>query len=65
MIVLYRGFYSKKNIQDLGKYSMIGAIPATLSLYRDILSISGKIENSRNYFLSGKVAILYIDHIIE
>ena len=65
MIVMDRGFYSKKNIQDLRKYSLIGAIPATLSLYRDLLSKSRGIENSRNYSLSGKDAIFHMDHSVE
>jgi hypothetical protein len=48
-----RGFYSKKNILGLKRYSLIGAIPATLTLYRDLLSRSRGIENSRNYIHSG------------
>jgi transposase len=65
MIVMDRGFYSKKNIQDLRKYSLIGAIPATLSLYRDLLSKSRGIENSRNYIPSGNDTIFHMDHSVE
>ena len=65
MIVMDRGFYSKTNILDLRKYSMIGAIPATLSLYRDILSRSRRIENSRNYNLSCKDTIFHMEHSID
>ena len=65
MIVMDRGFYSKKNIQDLRKYSLIGAIPATLSLYRDLLSKSKGIENSRNYIPSGNDTIFHMEHSVE
>jgi transposase len=65
MIVMDRGFYSRQNIQDLRKYSLIGAIPATLSLYRDLLSKSKGIENSRNYIPSGNDTIFHMDHSVE
>ena len=65
MIVMDRGFYSKKNILDLKRYSLIGAIPATLTLYRDLLSKSRGIENSRNYIPSGNDTIFHMDHSIE
>ena len=42
MIVMDRGFYSKKNILDLKRYSLIGAITATLSLYRKLLPDPGE-----------------------
>ena len=35
MIVMDRGFFSRKNILDLRKYSLVGAMHATPSLYRD------------------------------
>ena len=65
MIVMDRGFYSKKNILDLKRYSLIGAIPATLTLYRYLLSKSRGIENSRNYILSGNDTIFHMEHSIE
>ncbi|MCL4480307.1 MAG: transposase, partial [Candidatus Thermoplasmatota archaeon] len=65
MIVMDRGFYSKKNILDLKRYSLIGAIPATLTLYRDLLSRSKGIENSRNYIPSGNDTIFHMEHSIE
>jgi transposase len=65
MIAMDRGFYSKKNILDLRKYSLIGAIPATLNLYRDLLSKSRGIEISRNYIPSGNDTIFHMDHRIE
>ena len=65
MIVMDRGFYSKKNILDLSKYSLIGVIPATLSLYRDLLSKSKGIEYSRNYIPSGNDTIFHMDYSIE
>ena len=65
MIAMDRGFYSKKNILDLRKYSLIGAIPATLNLYRDLLSKSRGIEISRNYIPSGNDTIFHMDHSVE
>ena len=65
MIVMDRGFYSKKNILDLKRYGLIGAIPATLTLYRDLLSKSKGIENSRNYIPSGNDTIFHMEHSIE
>ena len=65
MIVMDRGFYSKKNILDLKRYSLIGAIPATLTLYRDLLSRSRGIENSRNYIPSGNDTIFHMEHSVE
>ena len=65
MIVMDRGFYSKKNILDLKRYSLIGAIPATLTPYRDLLSRSRRIETSRNYVPSGNDTIFHMEHSIE
>ena len=65
MIVMDRGFYSKKNILDLERYSLIGAMPATLSLYRELLSESKGIENSGNYVHSGNDAVFHMEHIVE
>ena len=65
MIVMDRGFYSKKNILDLKRYSLIGDIPATLTLFRDLLSKSKGIENSRNYIPSGNDTIFHMEHSIE
>ena len=44
---------------------MIGAIPATLNLYRDLLSRSRGIENSRNYIPSGNDTIFHIENSVE
>ena len=65
MIVMDRGFYSKKNILDLKRYSLIGAIPATLTLYRDLLSKSRGIENSRNHIPSGNDTIFHMESSVE
>ena len=47
------------------RYSLIGAIPATLTRYRDLLSISREIENSRNSIPSGNDTIFHMDHSSE
>jgi len=48
MIVMDRGFYSTQNIMDLSDYSLIGAIPASLNIFRDLLTRSRGIEHSVN-----------------
>ena len=65
MIVMDRCFYSKKNILDLKRYSLIGVIPATLTLYRDLLSKSRGIENSRNPIPSGNDTIFHMESSVE
>jgi len=45
MIVMDRGFYSTQNIMDLSDYSLIGAIPASLNIFRDLLTRSRGIEH--------------------
>ena len=62
MIVKDRGFYSNKHIPDPERYNLIGAIPATLTKSRGILSNSKGIENSRNYVHSGNDTIFHIYH---
>ena len=65
MAVMERRFYFKQNALDLKRYSLIGAIPATLSLYRDLLSQSKGIENSRNCILSGNDTIFHMERSVE
>ena len=62
MIVMDRGFYSKQNILDLKKYSIIGAIPSTLKIYADLLSRSKGIENSRNYIQYAGETVFHMEH---
>ena len=51
LIVMDRGFYSTQNIRDIEGYSLIGAIPASLNIFRELLAKSEDNENSRNYIL--------------
>ena len=62
MIVMDRGFYSKQNILDLEKYSIIGAIPPTLRIYADLLSRSKGMENSRNYIQHAGEPVFHMEH---
>ena len=65
MIVMDRGFYSSRNITDLKNYSLIGAIPASLKIYRDLLAKSKNIENSRNYIQYHEETVFYSEHSID
>ncbi|QRF76018.1 Transposase [Thermoplasmatales archaeon] len=65
MVVMDRGFYSTQNIKDLKDYSLIGAIPASLKMYHDLLAKSGKIENSRNYIQYHKETVFFREHRID
>lgn len=65
MIVMDRGFYSSRNITDLKDYSLIGAIPASLKIYRDLLAKSKNIENSRNYIQCREDTVFYSEHSID
>ena len=49
LIVIDRGFFSADNLKDLKGYSVIGAIPSSLSIHDELLHRSKDIENSRNY----------------
>ena len=53
LIVMDRGFYSDENIKDLKDYSIIGALPSSLSIHDGLIHGSGDIENSRNYMQCG------------
>ena len=62
MIVMDRGFYSRQNILDLKKYSIIGAIPSTLKICADLLSRSKGIENSGNYIQYAEETVFHMEH---
>ena len=49
LIVIDGGFYSVDNLNDLKGYSVIGALPSSLSIHDEMIHRSRDIENSRNY----------------
>ncbi len=49
LIDIDRGFYSADNLNDLKGYSVIGALPSSLSIHDELIHRSKDIENSRNY----------------
>ena len=53
LIVMDRGFYSADNMKDLKDYSIIGALPSSLTIHDDLIHGSAGIENSRNYLQYG------------
>ena len=57
LIVIDRGFYSADNLRDLKDYSVIGALPSSLSIHGDLILRSKDIDNSRNYFQYRKETI--------
>ena len=59
LIVMHRGFYSDDNIKDMKDYSIIGALPSSLSIHDDLIHGSGDIENSSNYFQHGDETIFH------
>jgi transposase len=65
MIVMDRGFYSTQNIMDLSDYSLIGAIPASLNIFRDLLARSRGIENSRNYIQYREETVFHIEYRMD
>ncbi|MEM0135105.1 MAG: hypothetical protein QXU18_07765 [Thermoplasmatales archaeon] len=65
MVVMDRGFYSEKNVDELNDFSVIGAIPSTLSMCRDLLARSGRNENSRNYIQYGNETVFLTEHRIQ
>ncbi len=50
LIVMDRGFYSDENIKDLSNYTVIGALPSTVTLHDDLTAESEGMDSSRNYF---------------
>lgn len=65
MVVMDRGFYSKQNIHDLERYSLIGAIPSSLSVYGDLIARSRGIDNSRKYIQYGDETVFHHEHDVE
>ncbi len=65
MIVMDRGFYSSRNITDLKNYSLIGAIPASQKIYRDLLAKSKNIGNSRNYIQYHEDTVFYREYSMD
>ena len=59
LIVIDRGFYSADNMKDLKDYSIIGALPSSLSIHDDLIHGSVGIENSRNYLQYGDETIFH------
>jgi len=65
MIVMDRGFYSGSNMDELRDYSIIGAIPGTLSIYSDLIRRSSGIESSRNYMQYGKDTVFHKEFLVD
>ena len=65
LIVMDRGFYSDDNMKDLKDYSIIGALPSSLSIHDDLIHGSGDIENSRNYLQYGDETIFHREERIS
>lgn len=65
MVVMDRGFYSTQNIKDLKDYSLIGAIPASLKIYHNLLAKSRNIENSSNYIQYNKETLFFREYSID
>ena len=65
MVVMDRGFYSRKNVDELKDFSVIGVIPSTLSLHWDLPVRSRRIENSRNYIQYGNETVFFMEHRIQ
>ena len=65
LIVIYRGFYSADNLNDLKGYSVIGALPSSLSVHDELLHRSKDIENSRNYIQYGEERIFHTEERIR
>ena len=59
VLILDRGFYSKRNIKEIldAKHDVIGALSSNLKITKKALTNSVKIENSRNI-------LKYPDHVI-
>ena len=65
LIVMDCGFYSAQNIRDLGGYSLIGAIPASLNIFLELLAKSRDIENSRNYIQYRDETVFHMEYRVD
>ena len=65
LIVMDCGFYSAQNIRDLGGYSLIGAIPASLNIFLELLAKSRDIENSRNYIQYRDEMVFHMEYRVD
>lgn len=65
LMVMDRGFYSTRNVEDLKEYSLIGAIPASLNLFRDLIAGSKRIEHSSNYIQYHEETLFYEERKID
>ena len=59
LIVMDRGFYSANNMRNLKDYSIIGALPSSLTIHDDLIHGSAGIEDSRNYLQYGDETVFH------
>lgn len=66
LLILDRGFYSKKNIEEIrtAKHDVIGALASHLSITKKVLAKSVNIENSRN-LLKYPDNVIFFKEIME
>ena len=65
LIVMDRGFYSADNTKDLKDYSIVGALPSSLTIHDGLIHGSAGIENSRNYFQYGNEIVFHREERIR
>ena len=65
LIVMDRGFYSADNMKDLKDYSIIGALPSSLTIHDDLIHGSAGIEDSRNYLQYGNEIVFHREERIR
>jgi transposase len=66
IIIIDRGFYSKRNLDEFGsKYKVIGALSSNLNIYKEAVSCSTDIDNSRNYMKYHDEVLFFKEHEID
>jgi len=65
VVVMDRGFYSEKNMEEMKDYKIIGAVSPNLKIYKKAVKKSTEIEHPKNYTRYNKEVFFVMKHEIN
>jgi len=65
VVIVDRGFYSEKNMEELEEYKVIGALSSNLRIHKKAIEKSTEIEHPRNYMRYNKEVFFVMEHKIN
>jgi len=65
VVIMDRGFYSEKNMEEMKEHKVIGALSSNLRIYKKAVEKSTEIEHPKNYMKYKKDVFFVMEHKIR